>query len=161
MGSFHRFCRRKKAIRVLKINGQLTIQVTKRFFVLLYFIENPFAFIFQRICPSMQYRLTHFFCSTGEIIPLEEKKPDIKIDKKKGSRLVREEDAGDDEVSDDERVDMNAITGAKEREERRDQFYAAENDCMCLLLLSFGKTTILYLLSSNKKKSLFITKSNL
>ncbi|KAL5273599.1 PAXBP1 family protein [Megaselia abdita] len=64
----------------------------------------------------------------GEIIPLEEKKPDLKVDKKKGSRLVREEDAGDDEVSDDERVDMNAISGAKEREERRDQFYAAEND---------------------------------
>lgn len=70
------------------------------------------------------------------------------MDKKKGSRLVREEDAGDDEVSDDERVDMNAITGAKEREERRDQFYAAENDCMCLLLLSLGKTTILYYLQT-------------
>lgn len=103
----------------------------------------------------MHCRLTHSFCPTGEIIPLEEKKPDLKIDKKKGSRLVREEDAGDDEVSDDERVDMNAITGAKEREERRDQFYAAENDCMCLLLLSFGKTTILYYLQT-KKKSLLL-----
>lgn len=62
---------------------------------------------------------------------------------------MREEDAGDDEVSDDERVDMNAITGSKERDERRNQFYAMENDCMCLLLLSFGKATILLCLQKN------------
>lgn len=138
--------------------------MTKRFFVLNYFIEKSFTFS-ARISSITKSINSRFFVLTGEIIPLEEKKPDLKNDKKKGSRLVREEDAGDDEVSDDERVDMNAITGAKEREERRDQFYAAENDCMCLLLLSLDKTTILLCLQKitfiYKIKNLYVEKEKL
>lgn len=38
---------------------------------------------------------------------------------------MREEDVED---SDEERVDMSAITGAKEREERREQFYSVQSD---------------------------------
>lgn len=45
------------------------------------------------------------------------------------SRLVRED--GDDDGSDDEqRVDMSAINGAKEREERREKFYSVQQECM-------------------------------
>lgn len=54
---------------------------------------------------------------------MEEKKP---IDNRKG-RLVR--DDVDDDISDDEeRVDMSAITGVKEREERREKFYSVQQD---------------------------------
>lgn len=45
------------------------------------------------------------------------------MDNKKG-RLIREE--AEDDGSEDERVDMSAITGAKELEERREQFYAVQ-----------------------------------
>lgn len=35
----------------------------------------------------------------------------------------------DDDISDDEeRVDMSAITGVKEREERREKFYSVQQD---------------------------------
>uniref|UniRef100_T1H2Z7 Uncharacterized protein n=1 Tax=Megaselia scalaris TaxID=36166 RepID=T1H2Z7_MEGSC len=104
---------------------------------------DDFVLVVKKSEPDIILNGRAALCAGREIIPLEEKRPDPKLDKKKGSRLVREEDAGDDEVSDDERVDMNAITGSKERDERRNQFYAMENDCMCLLLLSFGKATIL------------------
>lgn len=50
---------------------------------------------------------------------------------KKGSRLAREDVEGENS-DDEERVDMNAITGVKEREERREQFYSVEHDCMYL-----------------------------
>lgn len=52
------------------------------------------------------------------------------MDNKKG-RLIR--DDGDDDISDDERVDMSNITGAKEREERREKFYSVQKDCMEIL----------------------------
>lgn len=59
----------------------------------------------------------------GDFVSLEEKKP---IDNRKG-RLVR--DDVDDDISDDEeRVDMSAITGVKEREERREKFYSVQQD---------------------------------
>lgn len=55
----------------------------------------------------------------GDYVALEEKP----VDNRKG-RLVREE--AEDDASDDERVDMSAITGSKEREERREQFYSVQ-----------------------------------
>lgn len=58
-------------------------------------------------------------------MPVEETKPEPK----KGSRLAREE-MEEDNSDEDERLDMNAITGIKEREERREKFYAVEKDCM-------------------------------
>lgn len=54
---------------------------------------------------------------------MEEKETQEQV--RKGGRNVREEDAED---SDEERVDMSAITGVKEREERREQFYAVQSD---------------------------------
>lgn len=60
----------------------------------------------------------------GDFIPVEE--PPVNNRK---SRLVRED--GDDDGSDDEqRVDMSAINGAKEREERREKFYSVQQECM-------------------------------
>lgn len=64
---------------------------------------------------------------TGDFIEIEEKKPS----KPSNSCLVREED--DDDQSDEERVDMNDITGAKEREERREKFYSMQRECENLL----------------------------
>uniref|UniRef100_T1P7K3 GC-rich sequence DNA-binding factor-like protein n=1 Tax=Musca domestica TaxID=7370 RepID=T1P7K3_MUSDO len=60
----------------------------------------------------------------GDFIAVEEPK----VDTKKGSRLAREDMEGDNS-DDEERMDMNAITGIKEREERREKFYAVEKDC--------------------------------
>lgn len=57
----------------------------------------------------------------GEFIALEEKDQG---DPKKGRRNIREEDEAEGS-SGEERVDMSAITGKKEREERREQFYSA------------------------------------
>lgn len=54
------------------------------------------------------------------------------VDNKKG-RLIRD-DPDDDDMSDDERVDMSNLTGAKEREERREKFYSVQRDCMKFLL---------------------------
>lgn len=48
---------------------------------------------------------------------------------KLSTRLQREDVEGD-QSDDEERMDMSDITGRKEREERREQFYAVENDCM-------------------------------
>ena len=67
----------------------------------------------------------NFFVALGDIIPIEEPKET----NKKGSRLARD-DVEAENSDEEERVDMNAITGIKEREERREQFYAVENDCM-------------------------------
>lgn len=51
------------------------------------------------------------------------------MDNRKG-RLVR--DDVDDDISDDEeRVDMSAITGVKELEERREKFYSVQQDGKC------------------------------
>ncbi|XP_061398036.1 PAX3- and PAX7-binding protein 1 [Musca vetustissima] len=60
----------------------------------------------------------------GDFIAVEEPK----VETKKGSRLAREDMEGDNS-DDEERMDMNAITGIKEREERREKFYAVEKDC--------------------------------
>ncbi|XP_037038522.1 PAX3- and PAX7-binding protein 1 isoform X2 [Bradysia coprophila] len=58
----------------------------------------------------------------GDFIPIQEDKPP---DNRKG-RLVREGD--DDMDEDEERVDMSAINGAKEREERREKFYSVQQE---------------------------------
>ncbi|XP_055387632.1 PAX3- and PAX7-binding protein 1 isoform X2 [Condylostylus longicornis] len=58
----------------------------------------------------------------GDYIPLEEAKEPSKI----GSRLAHDE--AEDGSDEEERVDMNAITGVKEREERREKFYSVQND---------------------------------
>lgn len=60
-----------------------------------------------------------------DYIPIEEPKETPKL----STRLPREDVEGD-QSDDEERMDMNDITGRKEREERREQFYAVENDCM-------------------------------
>lgn len=65
------------------------------------------------------------------------------MDNKKG-RLIREE--AEDDGSEDERVDMSAITGAKELEERREQFYAVQghgksNSVHSIFLISISKFT--------------------
>lgn len=73
--------------------------------------------------------ITLFFA--GDMIPLEEKP----VSKSKG-RLMRED--GEDDVSDEERVDMSAISGAREREERREKFYAVQQECMCWHLYGLG-----------------------
>lgn len=57
----------------------------------------------------------------GEFIALEEKEEE----QKKGKRNVREEDDPEGSSGEEQRVDMSAITGVKEREERREQFYSA------------------------------------
>ncbi|XP_030376119.1 PAX3- and PAX7-binding protein 1 isoform X2 [Scaptodrosophila lebanonensis] len=59
----------------------------------------------------------------AEFIPIEEPKEPPKL----STRLPREDVEGD-QSDDEERMDMNDITGRKEREERREQFYAVEND---------------------------------
>ncbi|XP_030565677.1 PAX3- and PAX7-binding protein 1 isoform X1 [Drosophila novamexicana] len=59
----------------------------------------------------------------GDYIPIEEPKEAPKL----STRLPREDVEGD-QSDDEERMDMNDITGRKEREERREQFYAVEND---------------------------------
>ncbi|XP_019844328.2 PAX3- and PAX7-binding protein 1 isoform X2 [Bactrocera dorsalis] len=59
----------------------------------------------------------------GDFIPVEEPKEPVK----KGSRLAREDVEGDNS-DDEERMDMTVATAKKEREERREQFYAVENN---------------------------------
>lgn len=69
--------------------------------------------------------LNDFFGILGEFIALEEKERDQE-EQKKGKRNIREEDEAEGSGTDEERVDMSAITGVKEREERREQFYSAQ-----------------------------------
>lgn len=45
---------------------------------------------------------------------------------------MREDGDDDDQSDDEERVDMAAITGAKEREERREKFYSVQQECTAL-----------------------------
>ncbi|XP_036228777.2 PAX3- and PAX7-binding protein 1 isoform X1 [Bactrocera oleae] len=59
----------------------------------------------------------------GDFIPVEEPKQPVK----KGSRLACEDVEGDNS-DDEERMDMTVATAKKEREERREQFYAVENN---------------------------------
>ncbi|XP_017042677.1 PAX3- and PAX7-binding protein 1 isoform X2 [Drosophila ficusphila] len=59
----------------------------------------------------------------GDYIPVEEPKEPPKL-----STRLSNEDVEGDQSDDEERMDMNDITGRKEREERREQFYAVEND---------------------------------
>lgn len=63
---------------------------------------------------------TNLFIFSGDFVPIEENK---QADNRKG-RLIREE--AEDDASDDERVDMSAITGQKELEERREKFYSVQ-----------------------------------
>lgn len=56
-----------------------------------------------------------------EFIPIEEPP------ERKGNRLIRD-DGEDDGSDEEERVDMSAITGVKEREERREIFYSAQQE---------------------------------
>ncbi|XP_055308358.1 PAX3- and PAX7-binding protein 1 [Sitodiplosis mosellana] len=56
----------------------------------------------------------------GDFIPIEDNE---QVDNKKG-RLIREE--AEDDVSDEERVNMSAITGQKELDERREKFYSVQ-----------------------------------
>lgn len=65
------------------------------------------------------------FLGASDFIPVEEPKEPPKL----STRLQREDVEGD-QSDDEERMDMSDITGRKEREERREQFYAVENDCM-------------------------------
>lgn len=69
----------------------------------------------------------------GDFIPVEDQ---IKEPVRRGKRLVREENE-DDGSDEEERVDMNAITGIKEREERREKFYSVQNECMFVLIKYF------------------------
>uniref|UniRef100_A0A1L8DHS0 Putative transcriptional regulator binding to the gc-rich sequence n=1 Tax=Nyssomyia neivai TaxID=330878 RepID=A0A1L8DHS0_9DIPT len=57
----------------------------------------------------------------GEFIPVEEKK-----DEAKPRRC--DENADDDGSEEEERIDMSAITGVKEREERREKFYSVQQE---------------------------------
>lgn len=58
----------------------------------------------------------------GDFVPIEDKEE---------KKPVRSKDADhqddDDNSEEEERIDMNAITGVKEREERREQFYSVQN----------------------------------
>lgn len=78
-------------------------------------------------CPSQFIKLAKMlklrvFFVAGDYVAIEETK---QSDREKKSRLVRE-DADDDDASEDERVDMSGITGAKERDERREKFYSVQ-----------------------------------
>lgn len=59
----------------------------------------------------------------SDFISIEDREEELK----KGKRTVREDGAGDGSDEEEERIDMSAITGAKEREERREQFFAAQD----------------------------------
>lgn len=43
------------------------------------------------------------------------------------------EDGDDDGSEDEQRVDMSAINGAKEREERREKFYSVQQECKYII----------------------------
>jgi len=73
---------------------------------------------------AMAYSLC-YIPGAGDYIPIEEPKEPAKL-----SNRLPCEDVEGDQSDDEERMDMNDITGRKEREERREQFYAVENDCM-------------------------------
>lgn len=61
----------------------------------------------------------------GDFIAIEEPKED-----KKGKRNIHEDEVGDgSDGSEEDRVDMLAITGHKEREERREKFYSVQQQC--------------------------------
>lgn len=64
-------------------------------------------------------------------MPLEEKSKDSKSSKDVG-RNSKDDDGSDE---DEERVDMSAITGMKDLEERREQFYQAQQ-CKPLINLN-------------------------
>lgn len=72
-------------------------------------------------CKSANFNITSMNNSlSGDYVAIEENKP---VDNRKG-RLIREEN--EDDASEDERVDMSAITGQKELEERREKFYSVQ-----------------------------------
>uniref|UniRef100_A0A6B2EHK5 Putative transcriptional regulator binding to the gc-rich sequence n=1 Tax=Phlebotomus kandelakii TaxID=1109342 RepID=A0A6B2EHK5_9DIPT len=57
----------------------------------------------------------------GEFIPVEEKPEEVKPRRS-------EENPDDDGSDEEERIDMSAITGVKEREERREKFYSVQQE---------------------------------
>lgn len=71
-----------------------------------------------------KYLINLWFSFAGDYVPIEDK------EENKSSRgNMKKADHDDDEHSEEEeRIDMNAITGVKEREERREQFYSVQND---------------------------------
>lgn len=96
----------------------------------------------QGIKQSQQRDITNkWLCikSSGDFIPVEdppEEQPSsnvsgsalsIMIKENKGSRLVRE-DGEDDGTDEEERVDMSAVTGVKELEDRREKFYSVQQE---------------------------------
>lgn len=92
---------------------------------------------FGRLHPVFCQDLTHGWIFSGDFIEIEEKKP---VNNKKG-RLIRE-DADDDNSDDEERVDMSAITGVKERQERREQFYSVQQECEYGRFLQIGNSCV-------------------
>ncbi len=55
---------------------------------------------------------------------------------------------GDDDLDEDEeRVDMSAINGAKEREERREKFYSVQQECMLLVHPTLPRDAIQFFFS--------------
>lgn len=68
----------------------------------------------------------------GDFVAIDDPKV---ADNKKG-RLIREE--AEDDASEDERIDMSDIKGIKEYEERRDKFYAVENEGIYPRNVQFG-----------------------
>lgn len=78
-----------------------------------------------------------FFCFVlfciGDFIALEEQQQENASSNK--GRFTQDTGDDDDISDDDRRVDMSAITGSKEREERREQFYSVQNKCMSLLFI--------------------------
>lgn len=75
--------------------------------------------IIKKFSTSKRHNGSFGYHFIGDFVAIEEKP----VDNRKG-RLVREE--AEDDASEDERVDMSGITGAKELEERREKFYAVQ-----------------------------------
>lgn len=73
---------------------------------------------------------------SGDFIALEDKQQETAASNK--GRFAQDTGDDDDISDDDRRVDMSAITGAKEREERREQFYSVQDKCKCNGLCEVG-----------------------
>lgn len=74
------------------------------------------------------------FSFAGDFIALEDKQQQENLASSNKGRFTQDTGDDDDISDDDRRVDMSAITGAKEREERREQFYSVQNKCMSLFM---------------------------
>lgn len=67
--------------------------------------------------PAGVWRKFNKTALTGDFVPVEDKEE---------KKPVRGKEDDDDNSEEEERIDMNGITGAKEREERREQFYSVQ-----------------------------------